>query len=139
MTDGYFCGSVLVYEQLDISREFLLKIDYDYAAQKPKITYSTRGGMPLSLVAKRYPDTIHEIFIDVNEGLNMQSLLKVAGDLGVVNKQSFLIFLIKNMYEAFIQRDALRIEINPLIFARDQKFYAANCQIKIDPDAIFRQ
>lgn len=95
--------------------------------------------MALSLVQKRYPDTIHEIYIDVSEGLNLQSLLKVAGDLGVVQKQSNLIFLIKNMYEAFIQRDALRIEINPLIFARDQRFYAANCQIKIDPDAIFRQ
>ena len=32
MTEGYLCGSVLVYEQLDIAREFLLKIDYDYAA-----------------------------------------------------------------------------------------------------------
>jgi succinyl-CoA synthetase beta subunit len=43
------------------------------------------------------------------------------------------------MYEAFIQRDALRIEINPLIFGKDHKFYAANCQIKIDPDAVWRQ
>jgi len=32
MTDGYPCGSVLVYEQVDIAREFFLKIDYDYAA-----------------------------------------------------------------------------------------------------------
>ena len=43
------------------------------------------------------------------------------------------------MYEAFIQRDALRIEINPLILARDKHFYAANCHIKIDEDAMFRQ
>lgn len=66
-------------------------------------------------------------------------LLKVADDLGIKDKQSSLVFLIKNMYEAFVQRDALRIEINPLIFGKDQKFYAANCQVKIDPDAIYRQ
>jgi succinyl-CoA synthetase beta subunit len=43
------------------------------------------------------------------------------------------------MYEAFVQRDALRIEINPLIIDKDQRFYAANCQVKIDPDATYRQ
>jgi hypothetical protein len=32
MTQGFLCGAVLVYEQVDISREFFLKIDYDYAA-----------------------------------------------------------------------------------------------------------
>jgi len=46
-------------------------------------------------------------------------LLKVADDLGIKDKQSSLVFLIKNLYEAFVQRDGLRIEINPLIFGKD--------------------
>jgi succinyl-CoA synthetase beta subunit len=71
MAYGYLCNSVLVYEMVDISREFFLKIDYDYNEQKPKITYSSRGGMALSVIQKRYPDTIHHIFIDPKEGLNL--------------------------------------------------------------------
>lgn len=42
------------------------------------------------------------------------------------------------MYEAFIQRDALRIEINPLILARNENFYAAKSEITIDRDALYR-
>ena len=86
LPQGLLCGAVLVTEQVNIAREFFLKIDYDYTAQRPKITYSTKGGMPHSLIKKRYPDTIHEIFIDPIEGLNLKSLLKVAGDLGINQK-----------------------------------------------------
>lgn len=45
---GIICNSVLVYEKLDVSKEFFLSIDYDRNTQKPVITYSERGGMTLS-------------------------------------------------------------------------------------------
>lgn len=86
MPEGLLCRSVLVQEYLNSEKEFFLKIDYDYTAQKPKITYSIKGGMPPYLIKKRYPDSLKEIFIDPLEGLNLQSLLKVAGDLGINQK-----------------------------------------------------
>ena len=61
---GFLCNSVLVYERVDIAREFFVKVDYDYQEQKPVITYSSRGGMHLSIIQKRYPDTIRKIWID---------------------------------------------------------------------------
>jgi len=42
--------------------------------------------MPHYLIKKRYPDSLKEIFIDPLEGLNLQSLLKIAGDLGINQK-----------------------------------------------------
>lgn len=70
--------------------------------QKPVITYSSRGGMNLMNIAKRYPDSVHRIFIDIEKGLDLNMLLKVAGDLGIQEKQSSLVFLIKNLWECFI-------------------------------------
>ena len=86
MPEGLLCRSVLVQEYLSSEKEFFLKIDYDFTAQKPKITYSIKGGMPHDLIKKRYPDSLKEIFIDPLEGLNLKNLLKVAEDLGINQK-----------------------------------------------------
>ena len=63
---------------------------------------------------------------------------QVATDLGITEKQSNLSFIIKNMYECFLQRDALEITINPLIFCEDNTFRAANMKVEIDPDSYYR-
>jgi succinyl-CoA synthetase beta subunit len=44
---GLLCNSILVYERIEIEKEFFLSIDYDRQAQQPIITYSERGGMTL--------------------------------------------------------------------------------------------
>lgn len=104
----------------------------------PVITYSSRGGMTLPVIQSRYPETVHRINVDIEKGLDLNILLQVADNLGIHEKQSSLVFLIKNMWECFIQRDALRVQINPLIFSKDKRFHAANCHIKVDPDASYR-
>ena len=48
----------------------------------------------------------------------MATLLNVAKDLGMAEQQSTLVFLIKNLYECFIQRDAKKVMINPLVLTR---------------------
>ena len=47
--------------------------------------------------------------------------------------------MVKNLYECFIQRDCLEIQINPLVLTPDRKFVAANIIVRLDPDAIYRQ
>jgi succinyl-CoA synthetase beta subunit len=56
---GVLCNSVLVYEKLEVLKEFFLSIDYDRKSMKPVITYSERGGMTLPQIERRYPETIH--------------------------------------------------------------------------------
>lgn len=50
-----------------------------------------------------------------------------------------LAFLIKNCYECFIQRDCFEITLNPLIWTKCHKFRAANPQIRIDNNSLYRQ
>ena len=48
-------------------------------------------------------------------------------------------FLIKNLYECFLQRDCTEIFINPLVLTPHKKFVAANAIIRIDDDSLYRQ
>lgn len=50
-----------------------------------------------------------------------------------------MIFLLKHLYDCFIQRDALMIEINPLAYTKDENIVAVDTVVIIDDDALFRQ
>lgn len=66
-------------------------------------------------------------------------LAEVANDLGIADKKSEMIFLLKHLYDCFIQRDAEIIELNPLVYTRDQKIVAQSTKVIIDDNALYRQ
>ena len=136
---GNICNSVMVNEKLEIEREFYFSLDICRKHQQPVITYSPYGGHPLSIIERRYPESIHKVYVDIQKDLKLNDLFAVADNLGIHEKQSTLAFFLKNLWECYKQKDAHRILINPLIYASDHRFYAANCQIKVDENSIFRQ
>jgi succinyl-CoA synthetase beta subunit len=79
------------------------------------------------------------IYVDVQQGLSVIQLQQVADELGISDKKSEMVFLLKHLYDCFIQRDAEIIEINPLVYTRDQKIVAAGTKVIIDDNALFRQ
>ena len=75
----------------------------------------------------------------MKHGLDMRQAAEVATSLGCdYEKISTMAFLLKNLYECFIQRDALSITINPLIMTKEGRFVASNIKVDIDPDALYR-
>lgn len=50
-----------------------------------------------------------------------------------------MMFLIKNLYECFVQRDAKSIDINPLVLTEEDEFKAANVKVQIDSNSTYRQ
>ena len=75
--------------------------------------------------------------IDYQKGIEFKDLYKLASDLGI-SERSRLSFLIKNLYECFLQRDCLTVVINPLVITPKRKFIAANTLIRLDSDAMYR-
>ena len=137
--DGLVCLGVLVMEHLDAKSQYFLQMSYDRREMKPVITYSTVGGKTYEALQKYYPETINKVHIDVNEGITIQQIRKVADDLGLRFKQSAIHFLIKNLYECFTQRDCTFIQLSPLVLTHDNTFRAANVTVHIDPNALYRQ
>ena len=50
-----------------------------------------------------------------------------------------MLYIVKNLWECFVQRDAKTIEVNPLVLTKQGEFKAANSKVFIDDDALYRQ
>ena len=55
-----------------------------------------------------------------------------------IPEQSTVSFMVKNLYECFVQRDCTEIQINPLVITPQRKFVAANTFIHLDEEALYR-
>jgi succinyl-CoA synthetase beta subunit len=54
----------------------------------------------------------------MNEGINVDDLVKAAHNLGIDKQKSQLVWLMKNLYDCFIEKDCDLIEINPLVLTK---------------------
>ena len=48
-------------------------------------------------------------------------------------------FIVKHMYDLFIERDVELMEINPLVLTNDFNLFVNHIKIKIDDDSLYRQ
>jgi succinyl-CoA synthetase beta subunit len=136
---GLPCNCVYIVEKLAIDKEYYLSITLDRKEGKPVFIYSKAGGMNIEDVAHNTPDQIFKIHIDVNQGLNIDDLLKAAKNLDLEDYKSQVVFLFKHLYDCFIEKDADLIEINPLALLKDGTIVAADSKVTIDDNALFRQ
>lgn len=75
---GYLVNCVLVMEHITALEEFYISIQYDRKRQQPVIIYSKHGGLILHKIEQLYPDSVHKIYFDANEGLDFVGLSKIA-------------------------------------------------------------
>ncbi len=134
---GFLCRCVYITEELDVQKELYVSVMHDRSQGQPVIIYGNWDGKQKDSV--KTLEEFHRIPIDITKGLNVNMLSEVANELGIADKKSEMIFLLKHLYDCFIQRDAELIEINPLVYTRDHKIVAAGTKILIDDNALFRQ
>jgi succinyl-CoA synthetase beta subunit len=80
--------------------------------------YSPAGGMSIEDVAHKTPHLIYKLPIDIHVGPDVEQLVKVAENLGIAEHKSQLVFLLKNIYDCFLEKDCDMIEINPLVVTK---------------------
>lgn len=107
--------------------------------QGPVIIVSKQGGVNIEDIAATNPEAISYTPINVMKGLTLKQLNKIVDDLGIQEEgRKITSSIICNLYELFIEKDALLLEINP--FALDicgkcmswkkRYFYRIFCQIE---------
>lgn len=138
-SEAVLCNAVMVMEYMAPEASFFLQLSYDIKRMVPVISYSRKGGISHEELLKNHPESLKHVYIDYMKGINMFDVMKVASDLGVAEKTSAFNFLIKNMYECFVQNDCMMIQLSPLVLTSDNKFRAANVKIVIDDSALYRQ
>jgi succinyl-CoA synthetase beta subunit len=136
---GFPVKKILADEKLNIEKEFYLGVTIDRINYKLVILASSEGGVEIEEVARKDPQKIKRINLDVDEpfypfqGLGLAKWLGAKGDnLKVVGN------IAVSLFKLFRQYDAKLVEINPLILTREGKFVAADARASIDDDALFR-
>lgn len=77
------------------------------------IIASSQGGVNIEEVAAENPDAILYEPIDVMKGLTREQAEKVAVAVGLESQKAKTADMLMKMYDLFLKKDALLIEINP--------------------------
>ena len=82
--------------------------------QGPVIIVSKQGGVNIEDIAATNPEAISYTPLNIMKGLTLEQLSKIVNDLGIQEEgRKITSSIICNLYELFIEKDALLLEINP--------------------------
>ena len=135
---GFLCRNVYVREAIDTKHEFFIGIALDRDRGCPVIKYSEHGHLPYEEIMKRFPEDMNCIYVDVMKGVDMKLLLTVADTLGISQQKSQLTFILKHLYDLFMERDGEIVELAPLILSKDNQLIVSHAKIKIDESSLYR-
>jgi succinyl-CoA synthetase beta subunit len=141
---GIIVNKVLVEQDLYYggkrpAEEFYLSILTDRNKGSNTFVYSSEGGTDVEEIASTSPELIYCEEVDPVSGLQTSQTDNIAFNLGLTGRAyKEMISFLNSIYNAYINSDALLIEINPLIKTSDNKLYAADAKINLDDNALFR-
>ncbi|EAA13239.4 succinate--CoA ligase [ADP-forming] subunit beta, mitochondrial isoform X2 [Anopheles merus] len=136
---GRICNSVMVAERKFPRREFYFAVMMERAFNGPVLIASSQGGVNIEEVAAENPDAIVYEPIDINKGLQKEQAVQVAKKVGLNDKVEETAKMLLNMYDLFVKKDALLIEINPYAEDAAETYFALDAKMRFDDNAEFRQ
>jgi len=137
--EGQLVRRLLVEEGAQISREFYLGMVIDRDAQRVALLASSEGGMEIEEVALHSPEKIHTLRIDSVAGLSAEEAAQVARRIGIPEASvAGTVVVLQGLYRAFVEKEAMLAEINPLVLTVDGRVLALDAKFNFDSNALFR-
>mmetsp|Transcript_32848 Transcript_32848/g.32541 ORF Transcript_32848/g.32541 Transcript_32848/m.32541 type:complete len:434 (+) Transcript_32848:14-1315(+) len=134
---GKPCNKVMVAEKVSLKRELYLAILLDRKYGGPVIVISSKGGMDIEEVARKEPQEIHSVPINIHKGITQEVVNEVSQLLNI--PKNSIEEVIKNLYTSFVKLDMIQLEINPLGVTQDDKILICDSKLNFDENASFRQ
>ena len=123
---------------LDIEREIYLGFTVDRDARANILMLSARGGMDIEQVAEEAPEAIARLYPNPWRGPLDFELVQLVYDAGLASLARPLAAMIKKLYRAIPDFDALTAEINPLVVTKAGEVIAGDAKLEIDDNATWR-
>ena len=128
-----------VEETCDIVKEFYLSCLVDRASSKIAFISSAEGGVDIEEVAKKKPDKIITVKVNLSKTINKTDIQKIIKPFNLSNNaQKKAFHLIESIYKFLIEKDANLIEINPLILTKNDDLLCLDAKINFDDNALYR-
>jgi succinyl-CoA synthetase beta subunit len=136
---GFRVPLVYCEAALEIERELYLGFTVDRDARANILMLSAQGGMEIEQVAEEAPAAIARLYPNPWRGPLDFELNQLAWDAGLGEHVRTLVPLVKKLYRAIPDYDALTAEINPLVVTRQGELVAGDAKLETDENAAFRQ
>src|SRR3979411_3309756 len=136
---GLTVHELWIEEASEIASEYYASVIFDRSAKAALVMLSTKGGMDIEEVAESDPDAIARLHVDPLLGFqdfHGRRLAFEAGGDGPVGRP--LGGVLAQLYSAFIEEEATRGEVNPLIVTSDREVKALDAKVTLDGNALFR-
>lgn len=136
---GRVVRKVLVEEAMEVREELYLGVVVDRAKACPVIMASRKGGVEIEKVAEASPESIVKEWVHPSLGLRPFQVNKIGYGLDLPPEQvARLRPVVTGLYRAFVEKDCLLAEINPLVITKTGDFVALDAKINFDDNGLFR-
>jgi succinyl-CoA synthetase beta subunit len=135
---GFKVPLVYCETALDIAREVYLGFTVDRDNRANVLMLSAQGGMEIEQVAEESPAAIARLYPNPWRGPLDFELNQLVFDSGLGEHARALTTVIKKLYRAIPDYDALTAEINPLVITGEGQVVAGDAKIETDENADFR-
>ena len=128
--------TLYITEACDISHEYYLAIVLDRETAQSVIIASTEGGMDIEAVAEETPDKIIRVPVSPATGLRPHHCRRISFELGLEGSQiKQCANLLSGLYKLFWEKNAMLVEVNPLITKPDGAIIALDAKVSFDANA----
>jgi succinyl-CoA synthetase beta subunit len=130
---------LLIEEGAQIAKEFYVGMVVDRGSQRVALLASSEGGMEIEEVAHSAPEKIRTVRIDPVTGLTEAEAAQVARTIGIPDAANAeAVKVLQGLYLAFVEKDAMLAEINPLVLTADNRVLALDAKFNFDSNALYR-
>jgi len=139
-TEGQVVRRLLIEVGAHIAKELYVGMVVDRVSQRVALLASSEGGMEIEEVAKHHPEKIHTVRIDPVAGLEASEAARVARAIGVPDAANAeAVQVLQGLYRAFVEKDAMLAEINPLVITAEDHAIALDAKFNFDSNALYRR
>ena len=136
---GHTVHRVWVERSSDIAREYYFSITFDRGAKRPLLMLTTAGGIEIEEVAATTPERLARLHLDPLVGFQPFHARRLCFDAGLPPEEMRQAGdIMAAAYRAFVETDAMLVEINPLIVTPDGELRALDSKYTVDDNALFR-
>ncbi|MET4559199.1 succinyl-CoA synthetase beta subunit [Lysinibacillus parviboronicapiens] len=137
--EGKEVKRLYIEEGSDIQKEYYLSLVLDRATSRVTVMGSEEGGMDIEEVAETHPEKIFKEVVDPVIGLTSFQARRMAFNMNIpANLVGKAVKLMLGLYQAFIDKDASIVEINPLVVTGQGEVVALDAKFNFDANALYR-
>ncbi|HSS94931.1 MAG TPA: ADP-forming succinate--CoA ligase subunit beta [Candidatus Dormibacteraeota bacterium] len=135
---GFKVPLVYCESALDIEREIYVGFTVDRDARANILLLSSKGGMDIEQVADESPESIARLYPNPWRGPLDFELNQLVYEASLGELARPLTAIIKKLYRAIPEHDAVTAEINPLVVTKKGEVIAGDAKLETDENAAWR-